>query len=149
MGKNSLNIYPVKLSYDEVDTIKDWKRKYLSETNGTIESAVISNVLEQIVNAFSEVIEIDTDEDTGQKVITVLFPDNRDGEEKKECIEFAGSLRGTYLISQALNIAITVLDNVKAPYREISNMTDMRYLRHYLFNLYPEFGSGEEKRYNI
>ena len=74
MGKNSLNIYPVKLSYDEVDTIKDWKRKYLSETNGTIESAVISNVLEQIVNAFSEVIEIDTDEDTGQKVITVLFP---------------------------------------------------------------------------
>jgi hypothetical protein len=50
--------------------------------------------------------------------------------------QFANGLRGKYIISQALCIAIRLLETVPFPHTEISNISDMKFLRDNLFNLY-------------
>lgn len=67
-------------------------------------------------------------------------------EDKKEAIEFAGGNRGTYIISQALHIAINKLMEEKEEFRELSNISDMQYLRDYLFNQYPIGDEDNDKR---
>ena len=58
--------------------------------------------------------------------------------EKEQAIAFAGSMRGVYIISQALLIASEVLTDESRPARERepSNAADMLYLREHLFPLF-------------
>ena len=55
----------------------------------------------------------------------------------KETIEFANSIRGQYIISQSLWYAINELKKVKKPYREESNIEDMKFLMDNLFDIFP------------
>ena len=52
--------------------------------------------------------------------------------------KFASSVRGQYIISQALSIAIDELEKVDPPMQEKSNIFDMKFLRNYLYHLYVE-----------
>ena len=45
--------------------------------------------------------------------------------------------RGHYILSQALHIAITQLEAVDDPYKEESNIADMKYFRKNIWN-FPE-----------
>ena len=54
----------------------------------------------------------------------------------QEALRFAISMRGRYILSQALHYAIKELKKVKSPHTEISNILDMEYLRDNLFNLF-------------
>ena len=60
-------------------------------------------------------------------------------EDRKEAIEFAGSPRGVYIISQALSVAIETMMKTEKPYQETSNIADMQFLRDYLFDTFPSF----------
>ncbi len=57
--------------------------------------------------------------------------------ELHEAIEFAESLRGNYILGQALHYAIKELEKVPVPYREVSNISDMKYIRDNLY-MFPE-----------
>ena len=57
--------------------------------------------------------------------------------EMDEAIEFAESLRGNYIIGQALFYAIKELEKIPSPYREVSNISDMKYIRDNLYMI-PE-----------
>tara|TARA_R100000234_G_scaffold53999_1_gene32369 strand:+ start:913 stop:1203 length:291 start_codon:yes stop_codon:yes gene_type:complete len=51
--------------------------------------------------------------------------------------EFLATIRGQYIISQALNKAIDVMEAVEPEeMRELSNIADMKFLRDELFNMY-------------
>ena len=51
--------------------------------------------------------------------------------------EFLATIRGQYIISQALNKAIDVMEAVEPEVmRELSNIADMMFLRDELFNMY-------------
>ena len=54
--------------------------------------------------------------------------------------KFATSMRGKYIIAQALHYAIQAMELVPMPYREVSNIKDMEYLRDtiYYFPITPE-----------
>ena len=54
----------------------------------------------------------------------------------KAAREFARSMRGQYIISQALTVAIQALEEVDGLNREDSNLSDMKYLRDHVFPLY-------------
>ena len=58
-------------------------------------------------------------------------PNNNEG--TNEAIKFLNSMRGRYIVSQALEIALKQLEDVPPPYREVSNINDMQYLRSNLF----------------
>jgi len=47
--------------------------------------------------------------------------------------EFLSSMRGQYIIAQALHYGIEALQQVPKPYQESSNLSDMEYLRDNLF----------------
>jgi len=49
-------------------------------------------------------------------------------------VEFLGSIRGRYIMAQALHYAIEALDSVEGVHKEVSNLDDMRYIRDELFN---------------
>ena len=53
---------------------------------------------------------------------------------KQQAFELLNSMRGRYIISQALHYGIRELDKLPVPYREVSNLNDMQYLREVLFN---------------
>ena len=56
-------------------------------------------------------------------------------EELKQAVDFIGSIRGRYILSQALHHAIKVMSAVEPEVRqEKSNIADMEYLRETLFN---------------
>ena len=59
--------------------------------------------------------------------------------ELHEAIEFAESLRGNYILGQALHYAIKELEKVPVPYREVSNISDMKYLRDNLYNFPDDY----------
>ena len=46
--------------------------------------------------------------------------------------------RGHYILSQALHIAITQLEAVDDPYKEESNIADMKYFRKNIWNFSEE-----------
>ena len=58
--------------------------------------------------------------------------------ELDKAIEFAESLRGNYILGQALFYAIKELEKVPSPYREVSNISDMKYIRDELYNFPDE-----------
>ena len=53
---------------------------------------------------------------------------------RQRALKLLNSLRGRYIISQALHYGIQELDKLPVPYREVSNLNDMQYLREVLFN---------------
>tara|TARA_R110002074_G_scaffold379772_1_gene558139 strand:+ start:1853 stop:2188 length:336 start_codon:yes stop_codon:yes gene_type:complete len=55
--------------------------------------------------------------------------------DKKEAYELLQSMRGQYIIGQALYLAISKLKEVPKERREISNMADMELLAEQLFNI--------------
>lgn len=58
---------------------------------------------------------------------------------KKELSKkFLDSMRGQYIVSQALYIAAREMKKVPVPYREVSNILDMEFLNENLFPLYPQ-----------
>ena len=58
--------------------------------------------------------------------------------ELDKAIEFAESLRGNYILGQALFYAIKELEKIPSPYREVSNISDMKYIRDELYNFPDE-----------
>ena len=63
---------------------------------------------------------------------------NGTSKEIDQALEFAESLRGHYIIGQALHYAIKELEKVPSPYREVSSISDMKYLRDELYNFPDE-----------
>jgi len=64
----------------------------------------------------------------------------------QEALRFAISMRGRYILSQALHYAIKELKKVKSPHTEISNISDMEYLRDNIFNFYFEVSKEDLKK---
>ena len=55
-----------------------------------------------------------------------------------EAIVFLASMRGQYIVSQALHYGIEALSSVEPEtMQEKSNISDMEFLRDTVFNLYP------------
>ena len=54
----------------------------------------------------------------------------------KPAIKFASSMRGQYIISQALAIAIESMRTVDDDFQEMSNMKDMEYLFDTVFDIF-------------
>ena len=51
--------------------------------------------------------------------------------------DFAVSIRGQYVISQALSLAVKKLNEVDGPHREVSNISDMQGVLDNLYRMYP------------
>ena len=67
-------------------------------------------------------------------------------EDIDRAIQFAlASIRGRYIIAQALKYGIQELSKVPSPYKEVSNIADMQYLKDTLF-IFPDvmFEQSEE-----
>ena len=47
--------------------------------------------------------------------------------------DFFTSTRGQYIVGQALHIAIMALESIESPHKEVSNISDMKYIRDELF----------------
>jgi hypothetical protein len=69
--------------------------------------------------------------------------EEKEHEEKNEtdmkAVKFMlGSMRGRYIMAQALHYAIEAMSAVDIIYREVSNIKDMEYLQRTLFNDFPD-----------
>jgi len=53
---------------------------------------------------------------------------------KDQAFALLDSMRGRYIVSQALYYGIQELEKVPVPYQETSNLNDMRLLKEELFN---------------
>jgi len=51
-----------------------------------------------------------------------------------EGMKFLVSMRGRYIVAQALFHALRHLESVPSPWKEVSNIDDMRFLQETLFN---------------
>lgn len=60
------------------------------------------------------------------------------GDERKDALNFMCSLRGQYILAQALYVAAETLKKVPAPHTELSNIADMEYLMDHLYPIYKE-----------
>ena len=60
--------------------------------------------------------------------------------------DFYTSMRGQYIVSQALHIAIETLEAVKGVHKEVSNISDMRLIRDELFPIYTVIQSEYKSR---
>jgi len=63
-----------------------------------------------------------------------------------EATEFLGSMRGQYIVSQALCLAVKEMKKVEEPHTEHSNICDMEYLIETLFPICRLIEGVEEKR---
>lgn len=69
------------------------------------------------------------------------------GDERQQCaLELACSLRGHFILSQALVIAIRELEEVPAPYTEWSNICDMKLLLEQIFPMYQALEDAKMAR---
>ena len=64
-----------------------------------------------------------------------------------DAMKFLVSMRGRYIVAQALFHAIKNMEGVPSPWKEVSNIADMRFLQETLFS-FPEevfetYGSDE------
>ena len=64
--------------------------------------------------------------------------------EMEKATGFLTSIRGQFIMAQALHTAIKTLE--KEPYPEFSNIEDMKYIKEYLFNFPVEFMDAEVVR---
>ena len=53
---------------------------------------------------------------------------------KEQAFALLDSMRGRYIVSQALHYGIQELESIPVPYQETSNLMDMTLLREELFN---------------
>jgi len=67
--------------------------------------------------------------------------DTKENPNTDQALMFFNSVRGRYIISQALYYAIKTLEKVPSPHTEVSNIEDMQFL---LDNLFPMFKSLQE-----
>ena len=58
--------------------------------------------------------------------------------ELEKAYNFANGLRGRYVIAQALHHAIQLMEHVPSPHTELSDISDMEYLRDTLYSTFPE-----------
>jgi hypothetical protein len=70
---------------------------------------------------------------------------SKDEEKQYQATLFVNSMRGKYIISQALCIAIKQMNKVKGVHREESNIADMEYLRDNVFPIFKVVDSIEER----
>jgi hypothetical protein len=67
-------------------------------------------------------------------------------EEQTKAYEFFGSMRGQWIVSQALSLAIRSLKQVQPEVmQEQSNISDMQYLIDNLFPQFQSYGPSEEE----
>jgi hypothetical protein len=62
--------------------------------------------------------------------------EKRENETKEYAKKLLESMRGAYIIGQALYVAIKEMSKVPEPYTEHSNITDMRLLMNAFFPIY-------------
>ncbi len=65
--------------------------------------------------------------------------------EKEKAINFCNSIRGKYIISQALCLAVKEINSRPQHAQEPSNVADMEYLIEQLFPLYRVVETGREE----
>jgi len=72
-------------------------------------------------------------------------------EEVDNARAFANSIRGQFIISQALTVAARAIDNPNVPMtaREPSNAADMLYLRNSIFPLYSVIQEARDRRASV
>ncbi len=63
----------------------------------------------------------------------------------KQIGAFVNSMRGRYIISQALFLAAKLLKEVEEPFRESSNIADMEFLIDNAFPLFKELHAARER----
>ena len=59
--------------------------------------------------------------------------------------DFFTSTRGQYIVGQALHIAIEALESVEGVHKEVSNISDMKYIRDELFPMYTALHEEHEE----
>lgn len=59
--------------------------------------------------------------------------------------DFFTSTRGQYIVGQALHIAIEALESVEGAHKEVSNISDMKYIRDELFPIYTALHQDHEE----
>jgi len=64
---------------------------------------------------------------------------------KQVALQLLQSFRGSYVISQALSIAVEQMKKIEPPYREESNIQDMEMLLETLFPMYSAVKRAEEE----
>lgn len=64
---------------------------------------------------------------------------------QKEAATFLSSTRGSFVVGQALYMAIQELENSPLEERAISDIDDMRYLMESLFPMYAEIQKAKSK----
>ena len=64
---------------------------------------------------------------------------------RAEAVRFLSSLRGQYIMGQALYTAIETLKAVPEPYTEHSNIEDMEYLQDEVFPMFKELKGAENE----
>ena len=57
-------------------------------------------------------------------------------QKKKLAMQFLSSIRGQYILSQALCLAIEKLESVDGVHKEVSNINDMKLLLDHVFPIY-------------
>ena len=61
----------------------------------------------------------------------------------EKAVAFANSMRGKYIISQALYVAIMAMKQIPPHHREESNIADMQFLLDEMFTIYPAVAQAE------
>lgn len=64
---------------------------------------------------------------------------------KIKAVKLVTSMRGEYILSQALYLAIEVMEKVKGCKKEPSNISDMKYLMKELFPIYSVVKSLDKR----
>ena len=60
--------------------------------------------------------------------------------------DFFTSTRGQYIVGQALHIAIEALESVEGAHKEVSNISDMKFIKEELFPMYSALQTESQRR---
>lgn len=58
--------------------------------------------------------------------------------ERTRAFEFVNSLRGHYLMGRAIYTLLEQLESVEQPYKEVSDIQDLKYIKDLLFDLFED-----------
>lgn len=92
-----------------------------------------------------EVAQMKEDEERMDEYFAKLDAKKEMEPEKFAAREFLNSMRGWYIMSQALHVAIKAMKEVPAPHTERSNIKDMEWLQNMLFNFPFKSMEAEEE----
>mgnify|MGYP003657124065 CR=1 FL=1 len=65
-------------------------------------------------------------------------------ETDNQAVQFLNSMRGRYIMAQALYYAIKELESIEGIHKEQSNIVDMKFLRDELFNFPKEVFENDQ-----